>query len=119
VGIIVELSLKPAPGSAGGDGASALSVLNRRRGTVMQAGRGHRSRFPIQYVERECACGQPEEVSGAPSNSAGRSPGANPLTGAADVALLRQGQTTRFGEPLTAGDAARAWRTRRHLLAMD
>ena len=38
-----------------------------------------------------------------------RSPGANPETGAADLALLRQGQTAiGFGEPLTAGDAARA-----------
>ena len=38
-----------------------------------------------------------------------RSPGANPETGAADVALLRPGQTLiGFGEPLTALDAARS-----------
>ena len=37
-----------------------------------------------------------------------RGPGANPETGADDLALLRQGQTAiGFGEPLTAVDAAR------------
>jgi NAD(P) transhydrogenase subunit alpha len=90
----------------------ALSVLNKTgSGFLMQAGAGAAAGFPdSEFVEKGVKiAGSREEVFAAADVIAQvRSPGANPDTGAADLALMRQGQVViGLGEALTAVDAAR------------
>src|SRR5260370_29089079 len=92
---------------------SAISVLNKTGvELLMEPGAGVRAGFPdSEYGEKgvRLADSREEVFHAAEVILQVRSPGANPETGAADLALLRQGQTAiGFGEPLTAGDAARA-----------
>jgi NAD(P) transhydrogenase subunit alpha len=92
---------------------SALSVFNKTGvELLMQPGAGTQAGFPdAEYVEKGVRlAGSREEVfRTAEVILQVRGLGANPETGAADLALLRPGQTAiGFGEPLTAGDAARA-----------
>ncbi len=92
---------------------SAISVLNKTAvELLMEPGAGLKAGFPdSEYVEKgvRLADSREEVFRAADVILQVRSPGANPETGAADLALLRQGQTAiGFGEPLTAGDAARA-----------
>src|SRR5256714_457462 len=92
---------------------SAISVLNKTGvELLMEAGAGLSAGFAdSEYVEKGVRiAGSREEVfRTAAAVLQVRSPGANPETGAADVALLRPGQMLiGFGEPLTAPDAARS-----------
>ena len=92
---------------------SAISVLNKTGvELLMEPGAGSQAGFPdSEYVEKgvRLAANREEVFRAAEVILQVRSPGANPETGAADLALLRQGQTViGFGEPLTAGDAARS-----------
>ena len=90
---------------------SALSVLNKTGVEfVMEAGAGVRAGFPdSEYAEKGVRIATREEVFAAAEVILQvRGLGANPETGAADLALFRRGQTAiGFGEPLTALDAAR------------
>jgi NAD(P) transhydrogenase subunit alpha len=90
----------------------AISVLNKTGvELVMEPGAGVQAGFPdSEYVEKgvRLADSREDVFRNAEVILQVRSPGANPETGAADLALLRQGQVAiGFGEPLTAGDAAR------------
>jgi NAD(P) transhydrogenase subunit alpha len=91
----------------------AIAVFNKT-GTefLMEAGAGLRAGFPdSEYADKgvRIANNREEVFQSAEVVVQVRSPGANPETGAADVALLRPGQTLiGFGEPLTALDAARS-----------
>ena len=103
----------------------ALSVLNKT-GTqfLMEAGAGLRAGFPdAEYTDKgvRIAGSRAEVFQSADVVVEVRSPGANPETGAADLALLRTGQVViGFGEPLTALDAARSLAERRvSFLAME
>jgi NAD(P) transhydrogenase subunit alpha len=92
---------------------SALSVFNKTGvELLMQPGAGTEAGFPdAEYLEKGVRlAGSREEVfRTAEVILQVRGLGANPETGAADLALLRPGQTAiGFGEPLTAADAARA-----------
>ena len=91
----------------------AIAVLNKT-GTqfLMEAGAGLRAGFPdSEYADKgvRIADSRAEVFQSADVVVQVRSPGANPETGAADLALLRPGQALiGFGEPLTALDAARS-----------
>jgi len=91
----------------------AIAVLNKT-GTqfLMEAGAGLRAGFPdSEYADKgvRIANSRAEVFQSADVVVQVRSPGANPETGAADLALLRKGQALiGFGEPLTALDAARS-----------
>ena len=92
---------------------SALSVLNKTGAQVlMEPGAGVASGFSdSEYTEKgvRLANSRAEVFAQADVILQVRSLGANPETGSADLALLRKGQLViGFGEPLTAGDAARA-----------
>src|SRR5450432_4439555 len=92
---------------------SALSVLTKTGvDLLMESGAGAQAGFPdSEYAEKgvRIAPGREAVFAAADVILAVRAPGANPETGAADLALLRRGQTLiGFGEPLTALDAARA-----------
>ncbi len=92
---------------------SALSVLSKSgTETIMQLGAGAQAGFPdSEYAEKgvRVAATREEVFRSADVILQVRAPGANPETGAADLALFRRGQTViGFGEPLTAVDAARA-----------
>src|ERR1019366_8611574 len=114
MGIIVGIVAEAAPGERRvAMVPSAISVLNKTGvELLMQPGAGVEAGFPdAEYVEKgvRLAASRKEVFGTAEAILQVRSPGANPQTGAADLALLRQGQTAiGFGEPLTAGDAARA-----------
>ncbi len=114
MGIIVGIVVEASPGERRvAMVPSAISVFNKTGvELLMQPGAGAESGFPdAEYVEKGVRlAGSREEVfRTAEVILQVRSPGANPETGAADLALLRQGQMAiGFGEPLTAGDAARA-----------
>ena len=92
---------------------SAISVLNKTGvELVMEPGAGAAGRLSRFRIHRE---GRPPAPRAKRSSRTAdvmlqvRGPGANPETGAADLAMLRRGQTViGFGEPLTALDAARA-----------
>ena len=91
---------------------SAISVLNKTGvELLMEPGAGLKAGFSdSEYAEKgvRLADSREEVFREAEVILQVRAPGANPETGAADLALLRQGQTAiGFGEPLTAGDAAR------------
>ena len=86
---------------------SALSVLNKSGvELVMQSGAGAQAGFPDgEYAEKGVRIAPSREAvfQSADVIVAVRAPGANPETGAADLALLRRGQALiGFGEPLTA-----------------
>jgi NAD(P) transhydrogenase subunit alpha len=92
---------------------SALSVLTKTGvDLVMESGAGAPAGFPdSEYAEKGVGIAPSREAvfQSADVILAVRAPGANPETGAADLALLRRGQTLiGFGEPLTALGAARA-----------
>jgi NAD(P) transhydrogenase subunit alpha len=92
---------------------SALSVLNKTGAEfLMQTGAGAPAGFlDRDYTEKgvKIAATREEVFGAAEVVLQVRSPGANPDTGAADLALMRQGQVViGFGEALTALDAARA-----------
>ena len=114
MGIIVGIVAEASPGERRvAMVPGAISVFNKTGvELLMQPGAGTEAGFPdAEYVEKGVRlAGSREEVfREAEVILQVRSPGANPETGAADLALLRQGQTAiGFGEPLTAGDAARA-----------
>ena len=104
---------------------SALSVLNKTGvDLIMESGAGARACFPdSEYAEKgvRIAFSRDAVFASADVILAVRAPGANPETGAADLTLLRRGQTLiGFGEPLTAVDAARALADRGvNFLAME
>jgi NAD(P) transhydrogenase subunit alpha len=114
VGIIVGFVVETSPNERRVAMApSALSVFNKTGvELLMQPGAGAEAGFPdAEYVEKGVRlAGSREEVFAASEVILQvRGPGANPETGAADLALLRRGQTAiGFGEPLTAADAARS-----------
>jgi NAD(P) transhydrogenase subunit alpha len=89
----------------------ALSVLNKTGAEmVLEAGAGERAGFPdSEYAAKGVRTAPRAEVfATADVVLQVRSPGANPETGAGDLASMRRGQTViGFGEPLTALDAAR------------
>jgi NAD(P) transhydrogenase subunit alpha len=90
----------------------ALSVLNKTGVEfLMEQGAGRRAGFPdSEYADKGVRISSREDVfATADVLLQVRSPGANPETGARDLALMRRGQAViGFGEPLTSGDAARA-----------
>jgi NAD(P) transhydrogenase subunit alpha len=114
VGIIVGIVAEAAPGERRvAMVPSAISVLNKTGvELLMEPGAGTKAGFPdSEYVEKgvRLADSRADVFRDAEVILQVRGPGANPEAGAADLALLRQGQTAiGFGEPLTAGDAARA-----------
>jgi NAD(P) transhydrogenase subunit alpha len=91
---------------------STLSVLTKSGVEfLMESGAGERAGFPdSEYAEKGVRIASSREAVFAAADVilAVRAPGANPETGAADLALMRRGLTLiGFGEPLTALDAAR------------
>jgi len=91
---------------------------------LMEAGAGQLAGFPDpQYAEKGVRIlpGRGEVFDAADAILQVRTPGANPETGAADLALTRRGQTLiGFAEPLTSVDSARALAERGvNLLAME
>ena len=91
----------------------ALTVLNKSGVEwLVQSGAGAAAGFPdSEYSAKgvRIAASREEVFAAADVLLQVRSPGANPLSGAADVALLRRGQVViGFGEPLTATDANRS-----------
>ena len=91
---------------------TALSVLNKTGAElILESGAGDRAGFPnSEYTGKGVRIAGREEIfATADVILQVRSPGANPETGAGDVALMRRGQTViGFGEPLTSLDAARS-----------
>jgi H+-translocating NAD(P) transhydrogenase subunit alpha len=89
----------------------AISVLNKSGVEfVMESGAGARAGFPdAEYAEKGVRITSREEVLDTSEVILQvRSPGANPETGAGDLAKFKRGQVViGFGEPLTAFDAAR------------
>ena len=113
MGIIAGVVAESAPGERRvALVPSALSVFNKTGAQIlMEAGAGMASGFPdSEYVEKGVRIASRGEVfAQADVILQVRSFGANPETGARDIASMRPGQTViGFGEPLTAGDAARA-----------
>jgi len=101
-----------------------MSVLNKTSVKfLVEAGAGEPAGFPdAEYVEKGARIASRQEVfQTADVLLQVRGPGANPENGAADLALLRRGQTAiGFGEPLTSPDAARALAERGvNFLAME
>jgi H+-translocating NAD(P) transhydrogenase subunit alpha len=103
----------------------AISVLNKTGVEfLMEPGAGAAAGFPdSEYVEKgvRLAAHREEVFQTAEVILQVRGPGANPETGAADLAMLRSGQTAiGFGEALTAGDAPQALAQRGvNFLAME
>ena len=92
---------------------NTLSVFNKTGVQIlMESGAGMSSGFPdSEYAEKgvRIANNRAEVFAEADVILQVRSVGANPETGNADLPLLRKGQVViGFGEPLTAGDAAKA-----------
>ena len=114
MGITVGIVAEAAPGERRvAMVPSAISVLNKTGvELLMEPGAGSQAGFPdSEYPEKgvRLADNREDVFRNAEVILQVRSPGANPETGAADLALLRQGQMAiGFGEPLTSGDAARA-----------
>src|SRR5438034_10206494 len=90
---------------------SAFTVLNKTGSEfLLESGAGAAAGFSdAEYAEKGVRIASREEVFTASDVLLQvRSPGANPETGDADLALMHQGQVViGFGEPLTAHDAAR------------
>src|SRR3954453_11480944 len=91
---------------------NAISVFNKTGiELVMETGAGIAAGFPDkEYLEKGVRTATRAEVfASADALLQVRSPGANPETGAADLAMMRPGQVViGFGEPLTSPEAARA-----------
>jgi NAD(P) transhydrogenase subunit alpha len=91
---------------------AAIGVLNKSAvELVMQSGAGAAAGFPdSEYTAKGVRIASRDEVFGAAEVLLQvRGPGANPETGAQDLARMRRGQTViGFGEALTAIDSARA-----------
>src|SRR3954471_487035 len=91
---------------------SAFPVLNKTGiEFVMEAGAGLAAGFrDSEYIEKGVKVATRADVfARSDAILQVRGPGANPQTGADDVAMMRAGQTgIGFGEPLTAFDAVRA-----------
>jgi NAD(P) transhydrogenase subunit alpha len=89
----------------------ALSVVAKTGAEfIMETGAGWHAGFPdSEYAQKSVRLASREDVFGAADVMLQvRSPGANPETGRADLAMFRRGQTViGFGEPLTSADAAR------------
>jgi NAD(P) transhydrogenase subunit alpha len=90
---------------------SALSILTKAGvDLLMESGAGAQAGFSdAEYAEKGVRVAPSREAVFELSDVmlAVRAPGANPETGARDLALLRRGQVLiGFGEPLTAMDAA-------------
>jgi proton-translocating NAD(P)+ transhydrogenase subunit alpha len=104
---------------------SALTVFAKTGIQIlMEAGAGLAAGFPdAEYAEKGVRIASDRAAVFAESNVVlqVRSLGANPETGASDLRLIRPGQVViGFGEPLTAGDAAKALAERRaSFLAME
>jgi NAD(P) transhydrogenase subunit alpha len=90
---------------------SAISVFNKTGiELVMEAGAGSAAGFSdTEYIDKGVKIASRQEVfASAEVLLQVRAPGANPATGAADLARMRSGQTViGFGEPLAAFDSAR------------
>jgi proton-translocating NAD(P)+ transhydrogenase subunit alpha len=91
----------------------AMGVLQKSGAEwLIQAGAGAQAGFPDpEYAAKGARLAATRDEVFAQSDVVlqVRSPGANPEAGAADIRLMRGGQTViGFGEPLTAVDAARA-----------
>ena len=89
---------------------------------VIESEAGAEAGFPDSaYVEQKATVGSRTDVFNADVVAMVRTPGANPVGGAADVALMRQGQVViGFADPLTAGEAAEAVAERgARLVAME
>ncbi len=90
---------------------------------VVESGAGEPAGFPdAEYVQKGARTTSRQEVfQAADVMIQVRGPGANPEKAAADLALLRRGQTAiGFGEPLTSIEAARALAERGvNFLAME
>ena len=112
MGIIVGIVAETSPGERRvAMIPSALSVLNKTGVELLiEPGAGTLAGFPdSDYLEKgiRLAANREEVFRAAEVILQVRSLGANPETGAADLVLLRQGQTViGFGEPLTATGAA-------------
>jgi proton-translocating NAD(P)+ transhydrogenase subunit alpha len=114
VGIIAGVVAECAPGERRvALVPSALSVFNKTGAQIlMEAGAGKASGFlDSEYTEKgvRIANSRAEVFAQADVILQVRSLGANPETGGRDVPAMRSGQVViGFGEPLTAGEAARA-----------
>jgi NAD(P) transhydrogenase subunit alpha len=76
---------------------------------VVERGAGDDAGFPDSAFGDQVTFGDRAEVFQADIVAQVRTPGANPVNGGADVALMRRGQTViGFAEPLTTLDVARA-----------
>ena len=92
---------------------SALSVFNKTGAQIlMESGAGEASGFlDAEYTEKgvKLANSRADVFAQADVILQVRSLGANPDTGSSDLSLIRRGQTViGFGEPLTAGAAAKS-----------
>jgi H+-translocating NAD(P) transhydrogenase subunit alpha len=126
VGIIAGVVTESAPGERRvAMVPGALSVFSKTGAQIlMEAGAGYAAGFPdAEYIEKgvKIASSRAEVFAQSDVILQVRSLGANPETGSSDLALLRPGQVViGFGEPLTAGDAARALADRKvSFLAME
>jgi NAD(P) transhydrogenase subunit alpha len=123
--LIVGIAAESAPGERRvAMVPGAMSVLNKTGVQWMVETRaGEPAGFhDAEYVEKGARMADRQEVFlAADVMLQVRGPGANPENGAADLALLRRGQTAiGFGEPLTSPDAVRALAERGvNFLAME
>ena len=114
MGIVAGVVTESAPGERRvAVVPSALTVLAKTGAQILlEAGAGAASGFPdSEYSEKgvKIANSRAEVFAQADVILQVRSLGANPETGSSDLGLMRPGQLViGFGEPLTAGDAARA-----------
>ncbi len=113
MGIVAGVVTESAPGERRvAVVPSALTVLNKTGAQIlMETGAGAASGFPdSEYTEKGVKLASRAEVFAQSDVILQvRSLGANPETGSGDLPLIRPGQLLiGFGEPLTAGDAARA-----------
>jgi len=114
VGVIAGVVTESAPGERRVAVApSALSVLSKTGAqVVMEMGAGTASGYPdSEYAEKgvRLVKTRAEVFSAAEVVLQVRSLGANPETGEADLALMRKDQVViGFGEPLSAGAAAKS-----------
>jgi H+-translocating NAD(P) transhydrogenase subunit alpha len=126
VGIIAGVVTESAPGERRvALVPSALTVFAKTGIQIlMEPGAGLSAGFPdAEYAEKGVRIAKDRAAVFAESQVVlqVRSLGANPETGASDLRLIRPGQVViGFGEPLTAGDAAKALAERRaSFLAME
>jgi NAD(P) transhydrogenase subunit alpha len=126
VGIVAGVVSESAPGERRvAMVPSALTVFSKTGIQIlMEAGAGVAAGFTdAEYAEKgvRIAKGRAEVFAESQVILQVRSLGANPETGGSDLRMMRPGQVViGFGEPLTAGDAAKALAERRaSFLAME